>query len=234
MNTSSFLVTARRFAALTAATAPLLLGACANQAVTQSGFLVDYDKLFASQKDAKSLSYSRAAGANSAAARLVVVIDPIDMRLPVAQTADLAPELVRQAKADFRVALEKAFSKSYQVVGQAPAEGALRVRAAITGLKPSNPALNAATFLLLGPVSNGGVSTEAEVVDSATGERVAARATYTNGHLFDGGLGGYFDKLGHIRKAFDSHAEKLRELTFADATAANATAAAATPQIVNR
>lgn len=216
MNTSEFTLVLRRIALLTAATSPLLLTACANQAVTKSGFLTDYDKLAASQKDAKALTYSRAAPPNAAAARRVVVIEPVQMRLPASQAADLAPELLVQARADYRGALERAFAKKYLVVTQMPAEGALQVRAAITGIKPSNPTLNAATFLLLGPVSNGGVSTEAEVVDSATGERVAAQATYTNGHLFNGGLGGYFDKLGHIRKAFDAHAEKLSDLTVTD------------------
>lgn len=225
MKTSQSIRSLRRIALLTTVAAPLLLAACANQAVTQSGFLTDYDKLAASQKDAKALTYARAVPTHSSAASRVVVIEPVQMRLPAAQAAKLTAELLLQAQADYRASLERAFSRNYQVVGQVPPEGALQVRAAITGLKPSNPTLNAATFLLLGPVSNGGVSTEAEVVDSATGERVAAQVTYTNGHLFNGGLGGYFDKLGHVRKAFDGHAEKLRELTTTGPARAAASAA---------
>lgn len=225
MNTSSPRFDLPRVALLTAVMAPLLLAGCANQALTRSGFLTDHDKLTSSQSDAKAMTYSRAAPQDATTAQRAVVIDPIQIRLPAAQAADLAPELLRQAEADYRVALERAFSKQYRVVAQVPAEGALRVRAAITGLKPSSPALNAVTFLLLGPVSNGGVSTESEVVDIGSGQRIAAQATFTNGHLFNGGLGGYFDKLGHIRKAFDTHAEKLRQLTEVDPVRGAASAA---------
>lgn len=209
----------RRAALLAALVAPALLAGCANQSLTRSGFLSDYDKLGATPDGKRALTYAqRAPQAAAAAAHRAVVIDEVQLHLPPEQQAAVAPALLQQARSEYRAALEKAFATRYQVVAVAPAGGALRVRAAITGLKPSNPTLNAATFLLVGPVSNGGVSTEAEVLDSATGQRVAAQATFTNGNLFNGGLGGYFDKLGHVRKALTEHAEQLRDLSMQHTT----------------
>lgn len=209
MNTSNH---PRTVAHLLLLLVPLTLGACANQAVTRSGFLDHYDTLSPTQADDPSLSYSRT-NIDRRTYRNVVIED-IQIRLPAAQAKELSADLQARAKEDYRAALDRAFGKRYRLVSGAAAADALRVRAAITGLKPSSPALNSVTLVLVGPVSNGGVSTESEVVDGATGERIAAQAAFANPHLFNGGgLGGYFDRLGHIRRAFDVHAEKLVELT---------------------
>ncbi len=225
----------RRSLMLCALTAPLLLAGCANQAVTQSGFLGDYDGLAPATPGAKALTYSRGIGQAGASGRRSVLIDAVELRLPAEQADAISPALQLQAKADYRVALQSAFSAHYDVVeSTSDLTDLLRVRAAITGLKPSNPTLNTLTFLLVGPVSNGGVSTEAEVLDAATGERVAAQATFTNGHLFNGGMGGFFDPLGHVRKAFDSHAQKLLDLTLPGPQEAVAAAGPAAAQSTGR
>jgi hypothetical protein len=197
------------------------MAGCANQAVTRSGFLDQYDALSTAPGDDSARTYVSSSATARTGSR--VVIDEVELRLPPSQAGTLAPDLLDQARADYRAALKAAFAKRYIVVDDAGSDEALRVRAAITGIKPSNPALNTATFLLVGPVSNGGVSTESEVIDASTGQRVAAQATFTNGHLFNGGLGGYFDQLGHVRAAFEMHAEKLRDLTLDDAGAVPAT-----------
>jgi len=210
------LPTLRAHARLLLVLAPLVLAACANQSVTRSGFLDRYDTLTAAPDGDKTLTF--AARSPAARSHRRVVIEEVAVRLPAEQAASIAPALLEQARTDYRTALTAAFARNYTVIDAAVADDHLRVRAAITGIKPSNPTLNTATFLLVGPVSNGGVSTESEVIDARTGERLAAQATFTNAHLFNGGgLGGYFDRLGHIRTAFQTHAEKLRDLTLADA-----------------
>lgn len=196
--------------------AAALLSGCANQQVTQSGFLAQYTHLKPVSADDRTLQYQKTATDFHRYGS--VLIDDVALQLPPAQAATLDPGLLAQARADYRTALVQAFSKQYRIT-TAMAPGTLRVRAAITGLKPSDPALNAATILLIGPLSNGGVSTEAEVVDAASGEQLAALATFTNGNLFKGGLGGYFDKLGHVRHAFDLHAASLRDLSGSRGTA---------------
>lgn len=196
--------------------APLTLAACANQSVTRTGFLDRYDTLTTAADGDKTLTYT--AGSPAARSHRQVVIEEVEVRLPADQAAAIAPALLAQARTDYRAALTTAFARDYTVIDATSAGEPLRVRAAITGIKPSNPALNTATFLLVSPVSNGGVSTESEVIDARTGECLAAQATFTNAHLFNGGgLGGYFDRLGHIRTAFQTHAEKLRDLTLAEA-----------------
>lgn len=189
---------------------PLLISGCASQGVTQTGFLSHYSHMKPASTDNTALSYKNMNIARNTYTK--VLIDHVTVQLPAEQAAGLDVTLINQARADYRLALENAFSKQYALATET-GPGTLRVRAALTGLKPSNPMLNAATILLVGPLSNGGVSTEAEVVDALSGERVAALATFTNGNLFNGGLGGYFDKLGHVRKAFDAHATDLRDLS---------------------
>lgn len=214
MSTLNRICNAGRLALLIA---PLTLAACAHESVTRTGFLQKYESLSPSQADPQTLTYARGSGPIAPPPSRSLRIEDIEVRLSAGQAGTLSAALIRQAKDDYRAALTKAFSDRYRIETAPTAATDLTVRAAITGLKPSNPTLNSVTLLLVGPVSNGGVSTESEVVDVRTGERVAAMATFTNGHLFNGGLGGYFDQLGHVRKAFNDHAEKLRDLTLAAA-----------------
>lgn len=111
-------------------------------------------------------------------------------------------------KVVYRAALEKAFTARLKPVNQA-GPGVLRVRAAITGYEGANVWLNLAASTVIGPVTAGGASTEAEVVDSITGARVASLATHSNGTPFLGGPFNYYKRHGHARTAVRRHAEKL-------------------------
>ena len=115
---------------------------------------------------------------------------------------------VSALKSAYQQRLQAAFAKELRPAAK-PAPDVLRVRATITGYEPANVWLNILTSTVIGPVTAGGAATEAEVVDSLTGARIAALATHSNGTPFLGGPQNYFKRYGHARDAFGRHARKL-------------------------
>ncbi|MBL8350777.1 MAG: DUF3313 family protein [Burkholderiaceae bacterium] len=74
----------------------------------------------------------------------------------------------------------------------------LRLRATITAVERTRPALNAVTTVLLfAPLSYGGLSVEIEAFDAASGSRVAAMALAGRAGLRD--FSDSFSDLGHAR-----------------------------------
>lgn len=118
------------------------------------------------------------------------------------------PDTVDALKRAYRQALEESFSASLRQVEE-PGAGVLHVRAAITGFEGANVWLNVVASTVIGPITAGGASTEAEVVDSMTGARVASLATHSNGTPFLGGPFNYYKRHGHARTALRRHAKAL-------------------------
>lgn len=115
---------------------------------------------------------------------------------------------VSALKSAYQERLQAAFAKELRPATE-PGPDVFRVRATITGYEPANVWLNILTSTVIGPVTAGGAATEAEVVDSITGARIAALATHSNGTPFLGGPQNYFKRYGHARDAFGKHARKL-------------------------
>lgn len=84
----------------------------------------------------------------------------------------------------------------------------------MTDVERANPVVNAISMAaILVPLTSGGASTEAEVTDSVSGERLAALQSYNNGgRSFLGGPFGYLSQYGHARRAFTRQAKELVEL----------------------
>jgi hypothetical protein len=74
--------------------------------------------------------------------------------------------------------------------------------------------LNAVTMAaVVLPVTAGGASSEAEVVDSVTGERLVALQAFNNGgQSFLGGPIGYLSEYGQARRALAVQANELATL----------------------
>jgi len=78
--------------------------------------------------------------------------------------------------------------------------GQLRVRAAITGIDLSNPAINVVSSLtLIAPLDNGGVTVEIEVVDTQIQKVMHRRVVAMNGKVY--WVLDSFEKTGHARAA---------------------------------
>jgi hypothetical protein len=69
---------------------------------------------------------------------------------------------------------------------------------------------------------NGGASTEAEALDSITGERLVALLASRNGSLVKGEFAGFFSEFGHPRLHFSKQADALRDHISPPPTAASA------------
>jgi hypothetical protein len=127
-----------------------------------------------------------------------------------ARRLDLDRATIDALTADYQEKLRTAFGRHLPQTG-ATGPGILVVRAAITDVGHANPYINAvAMAAVLIPVTAGGASTEAEVVDGGSGEQLAALQVATNGgRAFLGGPVGYLSKYGRARRAFTRHADQL-------------------------
>jgi hypothetical protein len=182
----------------------LVLGACARQETTRTGFLHDYSAMAPSSGG--SLAYRAAAGA---AGYTAFIVDDV-VYMPGAKSEALDETDIAALRAHFKSVAHTAFARDFRAVDSA-GPGVLRVRLAITGIDKASAVLNYVTTPLAGPVSNGGASSEAEIVDSVSGVRLTALSTHSNATPFKGGLLGYYTKLGHAKSLLQRHAEQLRD-----------------------
>jgi hypothetical protein len=138
------------------------------------------------------------------------------------QQRAIDPTELKQLADYFEQALIAALKGGYTIVAE-PGPGVLRVRTAITNLKAGSPVVHGTTTIIpVGLVVSGvkaavtgthlgvGEATiEAEFLDGATGERLAAALDRKVGRK--GQLASGFAKWGHVKSAFEFWAKKLRQ-----------------------
>ncbi len=198
----------------------LVLGGCAAggmKDVKKTGFINDYTKL-------------KPGGDGNAA---LVYVDPtVDfsqydkimfervtvMLSPDADYKVIDPALLKELTDYYQNALVNAVKGDYQIVDK-PGPGVLRVRVAITGIKPAKPVSNAlSTILPVGMVIAGAVkagsgdnmgtgeaASEMEVLDSVTGRQLAAAVDRRQG-----GKSVMSGKWDDTKEAFDYWAKRFR------------------------
>jgi hypothetical protein len=190
------------------------LQGCANTRATQTGFLGAYDGIARPAQGSAAPRYTKAGAWSDGYTGFIV--DPVVYK-PAIGVKPLKPETITLLTSDYRDKLAKAFAVRLEpATGAGP--GIVRVRAAITEAGRSNAVLNGVTLAaILVPVTAGGASTEAEIVDSMTGERLAAMTGFNNGgRSFLGGPLGYLSGFGHARRAFAVQSRQLLDLMPAD------------------
>lgn len=192
---------------------------CATQAPTQTGFLGDYSRLQPTRDHPDDPGWHRSA---ALAPYRGFIVDTVVYR-PTKGAPALDNKTETDLAAEYRRRLTEAFAKCFRLA-DAPGAGVMRVHAAITNVAKAQPVLNFITMAaILVPVANGGTSTEAEVVDSVTGERLAAYLGYNNGsRSFLGGPIGALSQYGQARRAFRVQAEELRDVLLQDAAMCSA------------
>jgi hypothetical protein len=186
--------------------------------VEKAGFLGDYSQLKPGGEDRAALLYIKPG----------VDLKPYDKIMFERVTVLLSPEadykvvdpaLLKEMTDYYQNALIEAVKDGYQVVDQ-PGPGVLRVRAAITDIKPSKPVANTMSSII--PVGmavaavtkvasdenmgTGEAATEMEVLDSVTGERLAAAVDRRQG-----GKMAFRGKWTDTKDAFDFWAKRFRE-----------------------
>lgn len=138
-----------------------------------------------------------------------IMLDPLVIFFsPQAENRQIETDQI-QALADyFTEAVKAELGDDHPIVEKA-APDVLRIRAALTDLKPANPATNAVTALAL-PVrfDLGGAAIEVEFLDSESGERVAAMVDRKAGSRMKAWQG--FSKWGDARASFRQWGKELK------------------------
>lgn len=199
----------------------LLLAGCSASGmknVEKSGFLRDYGQLKPGGDDRAALLYVKPGYDFKAYNKLM--FDRIVVLLSdSAEYREIDPAILKELTDYYQNAIFAAVKSGYEVVDQ-PGPGVLRVRVAITEMKPSKPVANTlSTIVPVGIVAAGATKavsgdnlgtgeagTEFELLDSVTGERLAAAVDRRQG-----GKMVFRGKWEDTKDAFDFWAERFRQ-----------------------
>ena len=186
--------------------------------VTQAGFLGDYSMLQPGGEDRAAQVYIKS-GTDFKQYNKIMFERVVVTLNDEAAHKEIDPGVFKELTDYYQKALLDAIKGGYQLVDQ-PGPGVLRVRAAITGVKPSKPVSNTmSTILPVGWViagttkavsddnmGTGEAATEIDVLDSLTGERLAAAVDRRQG-----GKSAFRGKWVDTKNAFDFWAKRFRE-----------------------
>jgi Protein of unknown function (DUF3313) len=186
----------------------LALAGCSHVATTRTGFLDRYEELKPDAKDARRLVFEKTEWKKADFAS--VAFEPTVVRFSAKDEKKVTAEESKELAAYCDAALRKAFEKDFKIAATAAEAKALRIRAAVTGIDTSNPALNVVSGVLLWPMDYGGVSLEFEVLDASTGERLNALVGYSQGAPWQ--VIGSFSRFGHAHSGIDHWVAELRKI----------------------
>jgi len=187
-----------------------------------SGFLGDYSKLHPDPKNSELLVYTKNDDILKNYSKFMVDRVTIYL-LPEAQNRGIDPEdLARLAKNFHDDIVDELTKAGYEVVSS-PGPGVLEGRLAITNVEPTGSKKNVAVkagavaastavapgaALLVPRFSVGKASIEGELLDSDSGERMAAFVTSRSGRRWFAGLKGY-KQWGDVNAAFQTWAKNF-------------------------
>jgi hypothetical protein len=178
-----------------------------------AGFLKDYSKLAPNPAvDGDVKTYAQTDAQKNLRNYIAVIVDPVEIYLASNADDSKLPEKTRAAAANyFRAALTQAVFDAFPVVDQ-PGPLVLRLRAALIGVDAGSPTTgqhgeseNAVNISKVG--------VEMELVDSATGEQIAAmvdREPLGEGEIVAAGGIVRHDRSAEARAAFDEWAGRVR------------------------
>lgn len=185
--------------------------------VNKSGFLDDYSMLKPGGGDQAALRYVKPDVAFKPYTG--IMFERVTVMLSAeADYKGLDPTLLKELTEYYQDALLNAVKDDYRIVDQ-PAPDVLRVRVAITGIRPSKPMSNTLSSIIpVGMVvagatkatsgdnlGTGEAATEIDILDSMTGERLAAAVDRRQG-----GKMAFRGKWVDTKAAFDYWAKRFR------------------------
>jgi len=182
-----------------------MIGGCATvQDPGQSGFLSDYSRL--EEVAENHLVYDSGNLGNYSK----FIIEPIAMlyRQPEEKRV-FDDEELEDLQAHFATKVHKALTEDdgYQVV-EVPGSGTARIHIAITDVDDTIGALNITIYTKITGAGLGGAAMEGEVVDSVTGEQIAAVIRWGSGSRV---LRAGFTHTGDAKIVIDRWAKNLRQ-----------------------
>jgi len=169
----------------------------------QTGFLSDYSKLVR-DTDGRWL-YS----ADNTGEYTKFYIEPVAMLFEQKENPTFSPDELDQLKTYLVVRLTQRLTEDdgYEVVSE-PGPGVAIFRLAITEVDASIAALNISIYTKVSGAGLGGIAAEGEIVDSVTGEQLAAAIRWGAGsRVLKAGL----TKLGDAKIVIDRWARDIRE-----------------------
>ncbi len=187
------------------------------KSVETTSFLSDYSQLQTGGSDRAALYYMKP-GVNLQPYNKIMFDRVVVMLSDDAEYQAVDPAMLKEMTDYYQKALFDAVQEGYQIVDQ-PGPGVLRVRVAITEVKPSKPVANTmSTIIPVGMVAAGATkaisgdnlgtgeaSTEFELLDSLSGERLAAAVDRRQG-----GKAVFRGKWEDTKDAFDFWAKRFR------------------------
>jgi hypothetical protein len=200
-----------------------------------SGFLKDYSVLQPNPNVESALTYVSSDAQKNLRSYFAIVVDPVEVYVATDVDEAKISESARKAVTNyFEHALKNAVSDAFPIA-EAPGPLTLRLRAALVGIDVGGPVPAGDLPPDVGPLDHplniGKLRVEMELLDSETGERIAAMVDKSN--LGAGAEVGaqYFSRVERFaaaRDAFDQWAGRVREfldsshtLTGADAERAD-------------
>lgn len=176
------------------------LWGCGSDPVPRTGFISDYSslKVVDSQKDryvSPKLSQYQA-----------YIVDQVQLRTKNTPEAFSPSERAEVAKYMWMKFVAVLRAEGYKVTTQAGV-GVARVRFAITDIQEATWWMNLHPASKLTGAATGGASMEGEVIDSVTGEQLAAVVKTGRGNQFELDT---FDKLDDVKDVIDVWAEEAK------------------------
>ena len=169
----------------------------------QTGFLSDYSKLVR-DTDGRWL-YS----ADNTGEYTKFYIEPVAMLFEQKENPTFSPDELDQLKTYLVVRLTQRLTEDdgYEVVSE-PGPGVAIFRLAITEVDASIAALNISLYTKVSGAGLGGIAAEGEIVDSVSGEQLAAAIRWGAGsRVLKAGL----TKLGDAKIVIDQWARDIRQ-----------------------
>jgi hypothetical protein len=143
---------------------------CGPKGPQVTGFLSNYSRLEAiSDTSLRYINHRNTLGNYSK-----FIIDPVDVHFhSKAKGTDISSKELAELRQYMYAVIHNVILDHYSIVRK-PGPGVARIRIAITDIEKSSPVLNAVPHTKLVGAGLGGASMEGEVVDSVTGEQIAA------------------------------------------------------------
>ncbi len=187
------------------------VGACATvDEPEQTGFLSDYSKL---ERDADNRwIYSTAKTVNYSK----FYIAPVAILFEPREDPEFSPDELEELKTYLVVRLTKRLTEDdgYEVVS-GPGPGVATFRMGITDVDASIAALNLSVYTRVTGAGLGGIAAEGEIVDSMSGEQLAAAIRWGSGSRVMGRstqvIKGEVSKLADAKGVIDNWAKDIRK-----------------------
>jgi len=184
-----------------------LLGCGGAHQAAKTGFLKDYSKLEAHPDIDGRFRY---ANSNIDASKYSkFIVDPVAINLSKeGKEMDIDRKELQRLARYFRKKIKEELQKGYQVV-QSSGTGVARVRTSISEVEKTNPFLNVHPGTKLMGGGLGGAGAEMEMVDSVSGQTIAAAIDNQTGSRLSVGAG--LTWYGHAEEVMENWAKDLKK-----------------------